>query len=65
LNRVSCLCPGWPRPQHIYLSFLHSRDERHIPPGPAICWDGVSLAFFPGLALTHYPPDLCLPSSWG
>jgi hypothetical protein len=38
--------------------------DRHIPPCPAIGWDGGLTKLFPGLALNHKLPDLSLPSSW-
>jgi hypothetical protein len=45
------------------LRLPHSWDNRHIPPCPAIGWNGVSWSFFPGLFLSHNPPFISLPSS--
>jgi hypothetical protein len=47
-NKVSLLCPGWPRPWSSYLCFRHSWNDRYVSSWQAFNgWHGVSKTFCP------------------
>jgi hypothetical protein len=63
---IGSCSPGWSGPQISYVCFLCSwDDDRHVPPCPAIGWDGGLANFLPELVLNCDPPNFHLWNSLG
>jgi hypothetical protein len=63
-NRVSCLCPGWPRSLPSYLCFPHSWDGRACHCTQLLLVDMQSLELFVHAGFEPSSFHLCLLRSW-